>query len=65
MDNNTFKNYKNMSMEQLGSSLLGQKAAAGARRRRSSKRNEKIQKILAVLLGGQAIFQNAVKDRMS
>tara|TARA_Y100000004_G_scaffold49915_1_gene54914 strand:+ start:2477 stop:4435 length:1959 start_codon:yes stop_codon:yes gene_type:complete len=65
MDNNTFKNYKNMSMEQLGSSLLGQKAAAGARRRRSSKRNEKIQKMLAVLLGGQAIFQNAVKDRMS
>ena len=54
-----------MSMEQLGSSLLGQKAAAGARRRRSSKRNEKIQKMLAVLLGGQAIFQNAVKDRMS
>jgi len=65
MDNNTFKNYKNMSMEQLGSSLLGQKAAAGARRSRSSKRDEKVKKILAVLLGGQAVFQNAVKDRMT
>ena len=65
MDNNTFKNYKSMSMEQLGSSLLGQKAARGQARRRRSRKDEKIQKLLAILLGGQAVFQDAVKGRLA
>ena len=57
-------NYKNLTMEALGGSLLSQKAASDKRRRRSGKRDEKINKIIAVLLGTQAIFKTALKDRI-
>ena len=57
------ENYKNMSMESLGKSLLGQQAASRSSRRRKSRKKEKISKALAILLGGQAIFNRAVQDR--
>ena len=57
-------NYKNMSMESLGSMLIGQKAAGENRNRRRTKKSDKINKILAVLLGGQAMFKSALKDRL-
>ena len=57
-------NYKNMSMESLGSMLIGQKAAGEKRNRRRTKKSDKINKILAVLLGGQAMFKSALKDRL-
>ena len=56
--------YKNLTMEALGGSLLSQKAASAKRRRKSGKRDEKINKIIAVLLGTQAIFKTALKDRI-
>jgi len=57
-------NYKNMSMESLGSMLIGQKAAGEKRIRRRTRKDDKINKILAVLLGGQAMFKEALKDRL-
>ena len=57
------ENYKNMSMESLGKSLLGQQAASRSSRRRKSRKKENISKALAILLGGQAIFNRAVQDR--
>ena len=56
-------NYKNMSMESLGKSLLGQQAASRAKSRKKSRKKEKISKAMAILLGGQAIFNRAVQDR--
>ena len=56
--------YKNISMEELGRSLLSQKAAGDKRRRRRGRKDERINKILAVLLGAQAIFKTALNDRI-
>ena len=56
-------NYKNMSMESLGKSLLSQQASNRSRSRRKSRKKEKISKALAILLGGQAIFNRAIQDR--
>ena len=56
-------NYKNMSMEDLGKSLLSQQASSRAKSRRRSRKKEKISKAMAILLGGQAMFNKAIADR--
>ena len=48
-------NYKNMSMEDLGKSLLSQQASSRAKSRRRSRKKEKISKAMAILLGGQEV----------
>ena len=50
-------------MESLGKSLLGQQAASRAKSRKKSRKKEKISKAMAILLGGQAIFNKAMEDR--
>lgn len=61
--NEILKNYKNMSMENLGSVLLQRQAHNRRRVRRKQKREDRILKIMAVLLGGQAVFQENYKNR--
>ena len=63
--NELMSNYKNMSMEDLGGALMARQTANRKRARRSQKREDRVMKILAVLLGGQAVFQETVKKRNS
>ena len=46
-----------MSLSDLGGALLSRSSKIRSQRESRSKRQEKVNKILAVLLGGQAIFQ--------
>lgn len=62
--NQLLNNYQNMSMEDLGKSLLSRQATNRRSARRSMKRDEKIQKVLAVLLAGQAVFDKAAQHRV-
>jgi hypothetical protein len=59
------KNSSTMSMEELGSSLLDRQTQQKAVSRRNARKDQKMQKVLAVLLGGQAIFQNTLGNRLS
>ena len=62
--NQLLNNYQNMSMEDLGKSVLSRQATNRRYARRSMKRDEKIQKVLAVLLAGQAVFDKAAQHRV-
>ena len=57
-------NSKNMSLSDLGGALLSRSSKIRSQRESRSKRQEKVNKILAVLLGGQAIFQKVAQNRM-
>jgi len=58
------KNSSTMSMEELGSSLLARQTQQKAVARRNARKDQKMQKVLAVLLGGQAIFQKTLANRL-
>lgn len=57
------KNYKNMSVEELGSSLLARKDDLQRQAQKSAKKDARIQQALAVMLGTQAVFKNAFGRR--
>ena len=56
-------NYQNMSVEELGTSLLGRQEQQRAAAAKSAKKSQKVQQALGVLLAGQAVFKNAFKRR--
>jgi hypothetical protein len=62
--NKILKNYKNMSMEQLGSALMARQATNRSKAQKRYDHDERINKILAVLLGGQAIFKENTKNKL-
>lgn len=56
-------NYKNMSVEELGSSLLQRQADQSAAAAKRAKKQDRVQQALALMLTGQAIFKGAYKRR--
>ena len=57
-------NYQDMSLEQLGSSLLGRQSKINAERARQQRKDERIQKIIGGLLATQAIFGQNAKTKI-
>ena len=57
------KNYKNLSVESLGSSLLSRKEDVERKRAKQMRKDNRIQQGLAVLLAGQGLFKNTFKRR--
>ena len=57
-------NYKNMSIEELGGSLLQRQSDQAAAARKRAKKQDRIQQALALMLTGQALFKGAYKRRM-
>lgn len=57
-------NYQDMSVEELGTSLLKRQAQQRAEVAKTSKRNQRIQQALGVLLAGQSIFKNQFNKRV-
>ena len=57
------KNYKDMSVTELGTSLLQQKEKREKQDRRSAKKDRQFQQALGLLLAGQSIFKGAYKKR--
>ena len=56
-------NYKNMSIEELGGSLLQRQSDQAAKAAKRAKKQDRIQQALALMLTGQAIFKGAYKRR--
>lgn len=56
-------NYKDMSVSELGSSLLQRKEERAKEARRSSRKQQNIEQALGLLLAGQAVFKTAYKKR--
>jgi len=56
--------YSNMSIDELGSSLLQKKEDDERRAAKKSRKNERIQQALGVLLMGQGIMKNQYKKRV-
>jgi len=56
-------NYQNMSVEELGTSLLDRQAKQQREAAKAAKKNRKIEQALGVLLAGQAVFKGAFKRR--
>lgn len=56
-------NYKSMSVEELGGSLLKRQEDINKRNAKRARKNERIQQALALMLTGQAIFKGAYKKR--
>lgn len=56
-------NYKNMSVEELGSSLLQRQSDQSAAAAKRAKKQDRVQQALALMLTGQAIFKGAYKRR--
>ena len=63
--NKIMNNAKSMTMEQLGSALIGRASRIRTSRQKQFDKREKIDKILAMLLGTQAIFKENVKRQTS
>jgi len=57
------KNYKDMSVQDLGSSLLSRKEDVERKRAKQMRKDRRIEQGLAVLLAGQGLFKNAFKRR--
>ncbi len=57
------KNYKDMSVAEIGSSLLQQKETRDKRAAKASRKNQRVQQALGLLLAGQSIFKGAYKKR--
>lgn len=64
MANDIFGNMSNMSIDELGSSLLQRKAEQEREAAKKAKKNERIQQGLALLLMGQGIMKTQYKKRM-
>jgi len=56
--------YSNMSIDELGSSLLQKKADDERRAAKKSRKNERVQKALGVLLMGQGLMKNQYTKRV-
>ena len=56
-------NYKDMSVSELGSSLLQRKEERERSARKDARRQQNIEKALGLLLAGQAVFKGAYKKR--
>ena len=56
-------NYKNMSIEELGGSLLQRQSDQAAAAAKRAKKQDRVQQALALMLTGQAIFKGAYKRR--
>lgn len=57
------KNYKDMSVAEIGTSLLQQKETRDKRAAKASRKNQRVQQALGLLLAGQSIFKGAYKKR--
>ena len=55
--------YKDMSMSELGSSLLQRKAERERSARKDSRKQQRIEQALGLLVAGQAVFKGAYKKR--
>ena len=58
------ENYSDMSIDELGSSLLQKKEDDARRAAKKSKKNERIQQALGVLLMGQGLMKNQYTKRV-
>ena len=56
-------NYSSMSIDELGSSLLQKKDDAAKKAAKRSKKNDRIQQALAVLMLGQGVMKSQYKKR--
>ncbi len=61
--NDIMSNYQDMSVAELGTSLLGRQAQQKAAAAKTAKKSQKVQQALGVLLAGQAVFKGAFKRR--
>ena len=59
-----FENYSDMSIDELGSSLLQKKSEREKQAAKRARKNEKVQQALAVLLMGQGIMKSQYEKRM-
>ena len=64
MADDIYGNMSNMSIDELGSSLLQKKAASDRAAAKKAKKNERIQQGLALLLMGQGVMKTQFKKRM-
>ena len=64
MADDIYGNMSNMSVDELGSSLLQKKAASDKAAAKKAKKNERIQQGLALLLMGQGVMKTQFKKRM-
>jgi hypothetical protein len=64
MADDIYGNMSNMSVDELGSSLLQKKAASDRAAAKKAKKNERIQQGLALLLMGQGVMKTQFKKRM-
>ena len=55
--------YKDMSMSELGSSLLQRKEERERSARKDSRKQQRIEQALGLLVAGQAVFKGAYKKR--
>ena len=62
--NTLIANYKDMSMEELGSSLLARQARVRKGIAKGKKKSDRTAKIIAGVLAGQTIFNNAFNSRV-
>ena len=56
-------NYGDMSIEELGGSLLQRQSDIAAEQAKEDKKNRKFQQAMGVLMAGQAIFKSAYNKR--
>ena len=61
---NLISNYGDMSIEELGSSLLQRQSDIAAERAKEAKKNRKFQQAIGLLTAGQAVFKNATQKRL-
>ena len=64
MADDIYGNMSNMSVDELGSSLLQKKAESDRNAAKKAKKNERIQQGLALLLMGQGVMKTQLKKRM-
>jgi len=61
---NLISNYGDMSIEELGSSLLQRQSDIAKKRAKEAKKNRRFQQAIGLLTAGQAIFKNATQKRL-
>ena len=65
MADDIYGNMSNMSVDELGSSLLQKKAVSDRAAAKKAKKNERVQQGLALLLMGQGVMKTQFKKRMT
>ena len=65
MAEDMYGNMGDMSLDELGSSLLQKKADSDRAAAKRAKKNEKVQQALALLLMGQGVMKSQFKKRMT